>query len=259
MPELPEVETIRRGLLPLVGSVVTQALSIDSWLRFPLPSNLTTLSGQTLTAIQRRAKYLIVIFSIDTLIIHLGMTGRFALRSEPAKHDKFSLTFNTGQTLYFNDSRRFGFVRWQQDVSFDLLGPEPWDDSCTPNYLFTKLQKLKSDLKPALLNQSLLVGLGNIYVCEALYHAKISPLRRCCDVTLNECEQLLTAIRQILDHAIHLGGSTLKDYYGVAGNKGNFQNEFCVYGQVGRLLSEGPVISLKQAGRTTFYCPNAQI
>jgi formamidopyrimidine-DNA glycosylase len=258
MPELPEVETIRRGLLPLVGSSVIQVYTIDSWLRFPLPPNLTILTGQTLTAIERRAKYLILIFSTDTLIVHLGMTGRFALRSKPTKHDKFSLTFSPQKTLYFNDSRRFGFARWQQDVNFSQLGPEPWDASCTPEYLHTRLNKLKSELKPTLLNQTLIVGLGNIYVCEALYHAQISPTRRCCDVTLKESEYLLSAIRHVLERAINLGGSSLKDYYGVEGGKGGFQTEFCVYGQAGRLLPEGSVVSFKQAGRTTFYCPGAQ-
>lgn len=258
MPELPEVETIRRGLLPLVGSSITEVQIIDSWLRFPIPSNLTLLTGQTLCSLERRAKYLIFNFTTDTLIVHLGMTGRFALRAAPTKHDKFSFSFNSSQILYFNDSRRFGFARWQKDVSFTELGPEPWDDHCTPLYLFSRLQKLKSELKPTLLNQALIVGLGNIYVCEALYHAKISPLRRCCDVTLSDTEGLLSAIRRVLEQAITLGGSSLKDYYGVEGQKGNFQAEFCVYGQTGRMLPEGPVLSFKQAGRTTFYCPNAQ-
>ncbi len=291
MPELPEVETVRRGLEPvLVGRTITAVRLARQDLRFALPKDFAArLEGRRITELSRRAKYLIArLDSGDALLMHLGMTGRFTvvvpdgravtigeLYYEPnvaVAHDHVVFEIEDGHRIVYNDARRFGIM----DIIVGgaaphpllaHLGVEPLDEAFDAAYLNRAFQTKRAPLKAALLDQRIIAGLGNIYVCEALYRAKLSPLRlagtlarpRKADVRL---ERLVTAIRGVLIEAIAAGGSTLRDYARIDGTAGAFQTVFEVYDRKGQRClrpgCRGKVRRTVQSGRSTFWCPVCQ-
>ncbi|NIZ46754.1 bifunctional DNA-formamidopyrimidine glycosylase/DNA-(apurinic or apyrimidinic site) lyase [Entomospira nematocerorum] len=262
MPELPEVESVRQALLPYIHQTISHVTIHDPWLRETIPSDLPEkLTGKKLLNIQRISKYLIwQIEEAPALLLHLGMSGRIEGRYKEEKHDKASWHFlNTSlPPLYFNDARRFGLILWSHLYKMPHLGPEPLTETFTPEYLSQILSKKMTAIKIALLDQAIIAGLGNIYVCEALYHSGISPLRLANTITTQECIKLHKAINQVIERAIMLSGSTWRDYRKPDGESGLFQNEFMVYDREGELTEHGVVVRIKQAGRSTYYCPYHQ-
>ncbi|PHZ84172.1 bifunctional DNA-formamidopyrimidine glycosylase/DNA-(apurinic or apyrimidinic site) lyase [Paremcibacter congregatus] len=279
MPELPEVETVRRGIIPLLeGRALSRVIQRRDTLRIPLPENFADrLTGRRIDKITRRAKYLL--FALDqgeTLICHLGMSGKMTLvaragRETPdifAKHDHVILENDQGDLVIFNDPRRFGLMtlcateELDQHRLFCQMGPEPLGNAFHSDYLFDKMRGKRSPVKTVLLDQRVVVGLGNIYVCEALYLAGISPLRPATDLDRETVERLVPIIRQVLARAIEAGGSTLKDYARVDGELGYFQHEFKVYGREGEACHttgcDHSIVRIPQSGRSTFYCPACQ-
>ncbi len=280
MPELPEVETVKRGLAPVMeGRVFTSVVLNRKDIRFPFPENfIKRLEGKTLTHLGRRAKFLVAeLSSGETLLMHLGMSGRFSIEegSWPAdsgntnpKHDHvvFTMSGKEAPLIVYNDPRRFGFMELLangEQGRMAELGPEPLSNSFNGPALFSALTKKKAPIKTALLDQRIVAGLGNIYVCEALFDAHISPLRKSCDLTEAECEALSTEIKTVLEIAIKAGGSTLKDFAAVDGALGYFQHRFKVYGHENDACpnTDCPheIQRVKQSGRSTFYCPHCQI
>ena len=285
MPELPEVETVRRGLEPvLVGARLSRVRQNRPDLRFPFPDRFVErLEGATVTAIDRRAKYLLARLSTgETWVTHLGMTGRFTLDGtqigefeEPApiagKHEHMSFCAvkdGLATRVGFADARRFGFMgliptdEAEAHPWFAAMGPEPLGNSFSAAHLAEVFAGKKQNIKVSLLDQRNVAGLGNIYVCEALYRARISPLIAAGKVSRPRLETLASVIRDVLNDAIAAGGSTLKDFANAEGGQGYFQHRFDVYGREGQpCLGEGctgVVKRIVQAGRSTFYCPGCQ-
>ncbi|HEY8594069.1 MAG TPA: bifunctional DNA-formamidopyrimidine glycosylase/DNA-(apurinic or apyrimidinic site) lyase [Devosiaceae bacterium] len=292
MPELPEVETIRRGLAPMLeGARIEEVRLNRPDLRFPFPKDFAaSLSGRTIISTGRRAKYLL--FELDNGLVwlsHLGMTGNFrfsaAALSEPSryrqpagngKHEHVQLALshpsNGDMVLVYSDPRRFGFMTTYKDASqcpcLRGLGPEPLGNELTAPGLARRLFGRRGPIKTALLDQHLVAGLGNIYVCEALHRARISPL---CPAGLlagedglprPELDALVRAIREVLTEALIAGGSTLRDFRNAQGESGYFQHRFAVYDREGepcvRPGCGGRVERLVQSGRSTFHCPVCQ-
>lgn len=272
MPELPEVETVKRGLAPFMeGKQLLRLETRRVGLRYPFPQNLNCLNGQRVLRLSRRAKYLMIECEKDTLVAHLGMSGSFRIeentladfhmpRNRNPTHDHVVFHFQDGQVIY-NDPRRFGFLLFLRDDFFATTGVEPLGNAFNAQLLFEGLQHRKSPVKLALLDQSLVAGLGNIYVCEALFMAGISPLRLSFNVTLHEAEKLTQAIREVLERAIIAGGSSLQDHAQVRGQMGYFQHSFTVYDQTGNPCTACalPISRLKQGGRSSFYCERCQV
>lgn len=272
MPELPEVETVCRGLeKPLKNHVIRRVLQRRRDLRFPFPANFPKkLEGRRVCAVRRRAKYILIdLDDGQTIILHLGMSGSIVLRTEkqkPEKHDHLILETDRGAVVTFNDPRRFGLVDLtarrdlQKHRLLAQLGPEPLEKDFSPGYLFEKLQKRKSDIKSALMDQKLVAGLGNIYVCEALFLAGVGPARRCARVSREESRRLAAAIKNVLKKAIAAGGSSLRDYVQATGELGYFQHKWKVYDRAGQPCRKckTPIMRLTQAARSSFYCPSCQ-
>ena len=285
MPELPEVETVRRGLEPvLVRAMLTRVRQNRPDLRFPFPDRFVErLEGATVQRIDRRAKYLLAALDTgETWVTHLGMTGRFTLDGaqlgefeEPApiagKHEHMSLcaTRNGATTrVGYADARRFGFMGLiatdlvEAHPWFAALGPEPLGNGFSGAHLAQGWAGKTQNVKVSLLDQRTVAGLGNIYVCEALYRARISPLLAAGKVSRPRLETLAAVVRDVLNDAIVAGGSTLKDFANVEGGQGYFQHRFDVYGREGQpCLGDGctgVVKRIVQAGRSTFYCPSCQ-
>ena len=285
MPELPEVETVRRGLEPvLVGASLTRVRQNRPDLRFPFPDRFVErLEGATVERIDRRAKYLLAALSTgETWVTHLGMTGRFTLdgtqlgefeESAPiaGKHEHMSFCAVHGKAttrVGFADARRFGFMgliptdRVEAHPWFAGLGPEPLGNGFSGAHLAETWAGKKQNVKVSLLDQRTVAGLGNIYVCEALYRARISPLIAAGKLTKPRLETLAAVIRDVLNDAIAAGGSTLRDFANAEGGQGYFQHRFDVYGREGQpCLGEGctgVVKRIVQGGRSTFYCPSCQ-
>jgi formamidopyrimidine-DNA glycosylase len=289
MPELPEVETVRLGLQPaLEGHVITRAQTRRGDLRIPFPRDFVRrLEGRRVTHLRRRAKYILAdLDSGETLVIHLGMSGRMSVYSEnrprklgnylydaaPAtagadKHDHVVLETDAPAKIVFNDHRRFGLMtlvntaHLEEDRLFRDVGVEPLSDAFNTAYLAKVLEGKKTPIKSALLDQRLVAGLGNIYVCEALFRARISPKRMAGSISAERLAPLAAAIRKVLKDAIAVGGSTLRDHAQATGDPGNFQHHFLVYGREGRpckLGCRGTVKRIVQSGRSTFYCPKCQ-
>jgi formamidopyrimidine-DNA glycosylase len=289
MPELPEVETVRLGLQPaLEGRVITRAQTRRGDLRIPFPRDFVRrLEGRRVTHLRRRAKYILAdLDSGETLVIHLGMSGRMSVYSEnrprklgnylydaaPAtagadKHDHVVLETDAPAKIVFNDHRRFGLMtlvstaHLEEDRLFRDVGIEPLSHAFTTAYLANVLEGKKTPIKSALLDQRLVAGLGNIYVCEALFRARISPKRIAGSISAERLAPLAAAIRKVLKDAIAAGGSTLRDHVQATGDPGNFQHHFLVYGREGRpckLGCRGTVKRIVQSGRSTFYCPKCQ-
>ena len=297
MPELPEVEIVRRGLEPaLAGHVFARVDQHRPDLRFPLPDNFAgRLRGREVERLERRGKYLLAHLSGGhVLLMHLGMTGCFTVRGpEPrqaklstppmvndagagkhATHDHVVFHMRGGGTITYNDPRRFGFMilipskELGDHPLLHHLGIEPLGEALTPAYLAQHARGKKVALKPFLADQRIIAGLGNIYACEALYRARLSPLRAAATIASKtgkpnaRAEALVPAIRAVLEDAIAAGGSSLRDYRHADGELGAFQHAFCVYDQEGepcrRKGCGGSVRRIVQSGRSTFYCPKCQ-
>ncbi|WP_426050988.1 bifunctional DNA-formamidopyrimidine glycosylase/DNA-(apurinic or apyrimidinic site) lyase [Brevundimonas sp. SL161] len=285
MPELPEVETVRRGLEPvLVGARLTRLRQNRPDLRFPFPDRFVErLEGGSVERIDRRAKYLLAALSTgETWVTHLGMTGRFTVDGEqlgefeePApiagKHEHMSfcaLKDGRATRVGFADARRFGFMgliptdQVETHPWFVGMGPEPLGNGFSAAHLVEVFDGKKQNIKMSLLDQRNVAGLGNIYVCEALYRARISPLIAAGKVSKARLQTLAAVIRDVLNDAIAAGGSTLKDFANADGGQGYFQHRFDVYGREGKpCLGEGCTGVVKrvvQGGRSTFYCPSCQ-
>jgi formamidopyrimidine-DNA glycosylase len=278
MPELPEVETVRRGLVPkLVGRRIVRLLQRRRDLRVPLPARFAQrVEGRTILGIDRRAKYLLLrLDDGNTLIVHLGMSGRMTLHDAASaaehpfeRHDHVVIDTDEGWQVRFNDARRFGLMLLVADTAvtrhklFKGLGPEPLDESFDGAALASRLKGRKTPIKAALLDQKTLVGVGNIYACEALFEAGISPRRLAHTVQGERAERLAAAIKQVLLRSIDDGGSTLRDHVQPGGELGYFQTRFKVYDRTGALCPTrscgGTVRRLVQSGRSTFYCARCQ-
>jgi formamidopyrimidine-DNA glycosylase len=273
MPELPEVETVCRGLEgPLVGRQLTRVTQRRDKLRWPLPDNFARrLQGRAVVRLHRRAKYILADLDDGWVwITHLGMSGRMfihdGLAPDPGKHDHVLFETDGGQTVVYQDHRRFGMM--DLVLADDLhnhrllreLGPEPLGNEFNGVALSDALQGRRTPIKSALLDQTIVAGLGNIYVCEALFHTGISPRRLAASVAGKRAERLVPAIREVLLKAIAKGGSTLRDYVQTSGELGYFQHEFAVYGREGEpCIRCGQAIKrLVQAGRSTFFCSKCQ-
>lgn len=282
MPELPEVETVLRGLAPsMEGAVITRAAVNRPDLRWPFPEGMAgRLTGKRVLQMRRRSKYILAdLDSGETLLIHLGMSGRMTVSGDPLgrfvhshpaaeKHDHVVLDIDNGARVTFNDPRRFGAMDLLPTVGAEAhpllaqIGPEPLGNSFDGPYLADRLKTRRSPIKTALLDQHVVAGLGNIYVCETLYRARISPARRCDRIATSRLIALAPIIRQVLLDAIEAGGSSLKDFRQASGELGYFQHSFDVYGREGEpCRSEGcdaTIRRLVQSGRSSFYCPQCQ-
>jgi formamidopyrimidine-DNA glycosylase len=289
MPELPEVETVRLGLLPVMeGHVLTDVETRRGDLRIPFPKDFVARTkGRKVKALRRRAKYLLAdLDSGETLVIHLGMSGRMSVYAQGkqrrigsyvydkapegagnGKHDHVVFETDSPARIIFNDHRRFGLMTLvntgtlEDDKLFRDIGVEPLSAKFNTAYLAKVLDGKKTPIKSALLDQRLIAGLGNIYVCEALFRAHISPKRLAGSISRNRLAPLAAAIKKVLKDAIAAGGSTLRDHAQATGDPGNFQHHFLVYGREGKpckLDCPGTVKRIVQAGRSTFYCPKCQ-
>ena len=282
MPELPEVETVRRGLLPVMeGQRIDRADVNRPDLRWPLPVGMADrLTGKTVLALRRRSKYILAdLSSGETLLIHLGMSGRMLISGQmlgdfhhdhpaPQKHDHVVLHMANGTRITFNDARRFGAMDLLPTATADdhpllaPIGPEPLGNTFDESYLVTRLKNRNTPIKSALLDQHLVAGLGNIYVCETLYRARINPATKAAALTKHRVASLVPIIRQVLTDAITAGGSSLRDYRQADGELGYFQHSFQVYGREGQPCQTPgcttPIARLVQSGRSSFYCPACQ-
>jgi formamidopyrimidine-DNA glycosylase len=286
MPELPEVETVRRGLEPVFagGKIARVELRREN-LRFPFPEDFAArLAGRRVKALRRRAKYLIAeLDGGDALVMHLGMSGSFRVeaagkfpfpRTETAKHDHVVFHFGNGARVTYNDPRRFGFMLLLRTEAlpahplFAGLGVEPLGPDMNAHRLAEALAGRKTPLKAALLDQRVIAGLGNIYVCEALHRARLSPKRAAGSLAAKAggpgkaLERLVEAIRAVLSEAITAGGSSISDHRQTDGSLGYFQHGFRVYGREGAACPtpgcRGTIARVAQSGRSTFYCPVCQ-
>jgi formamidopyrimidine-DNA glycosylase len=286
MPELPEVETVRRGLAPVLeGARLSRVEARRPDLRFPLPANFVQLlTGATIVSLQRRAKYLLArLDREDTLVMHLGMSGRFEIaRPEGVerpgefhyapdpdpKHAHVVFETEAGSRVAYYDPRRFGYMALVNTATLHLhpwfagLGPEPLSDAFDAGRLVAAFKDRKQGPKTLLLDQRIVAGLGNIYVCEALHRARISPFKPAGRISAPRLARLVDAVREVLAAAIAAGGSSLKDYAQADGALGYFQHSFRVYDREGRPCANegcsGTVHRRVQGGRSTFYCPVCQ-
>src|SRR5271163_3674510 len=291
MPELPEVETVRRGLMPsMVGAVIDKVELRRADIRFPFPASFEKrLSGRRIVAVSRRAKYLL--FSLDsgeTLIAHLGMSGSFRIekpdastrgeflyeRSKDPKHDHVVLTLDNGYAVIYNDPRRFGFMDLAASGALadhprlSGLGAEPLGSDFNAHFLARLFAGARTSLKAGLLDQKRIAGLGNIYVCEALFRARLAPSRQASVLAdargapTRAAAAIAEAIRNVLEEAIEAGGSTLRDHRQANGELGYFQHVFKVYDREGqpcvRERCRGIIARTVHSGRSTFYCPVCQ-
>ncbi|TXH99742.1 MAG: bifunctional DNA-formamidopyrimidine glycosylase/DNA-(apurinic or apyrimidinic site) lyase [Pseudorhodobacter sp.] len=282
MPELPEVETVRMGLLPVMeGKRIDRAAVNRPDLRWPFPPRMADrLTGARVLGLRRRSKYILAdLDSDETLLIHLGMSGRMLISGAqlgqfhhdhpaPAKHDHVVLDMAGGARVTFNDARRFGAMDLMATANAEThpllaaLGPEPLGNDFHEAHLAARLKSRATPIKSALLDQHNVAGLGNIYVCEVLYRAQISPLRLARDVTSSEVARLVPIIREVLSEAIVAGGSSLRDYRQADGELGYFQHSFRVYDREGQPCPtpgcSSTITRVVQSGRSSFHCPTCQ-
>ena len=273
MPELPEVETVVRGLRPfLEGQRLDRLLLRRPDMRFPFPEGLSQrVTGKTIEAVQRRAKYGLIRFAAAdplSLLFHLGMSGRMVCEEQTnlpfEKHDHVVFETERGQ-VRFNDPRRFGFLDLidgpdEENRFLAALGPEPLSDAVSPEYLRAVFRDKTSPIKASLLNQKLIAGLGNIYVCEALFESGIKPTRKTGSIKKAELARLCNAIKGVLARAIDAGGSSLRDYKQVSGELGYFQHAWAVYGRENEACRacKSPIKRIVQSNRSTFFCAACQ-
>jgi formamidopyrimidine-DNA glycosylase len=269
MPELPEVETTRRGVAPyLLGKPILDIIVREARLRWPVPPDLgARLRGATIVSVERRAKYLLLDVGLGTLIVHLGMSGslRFVTSDTPVqKHDHVDLIL-PDTVLRYRDPRRFGAILWhpgppETHPLLLALGPEPLSADFDGAVLFQATRRRGSAIKLAIMDNHLVVGVGNIYANEALFLAGIGPLRAAQDLNRTECDRLAAAIVQVLTEAIAAGGSTLRDFVGAGGQPGYFQQSYQVYARADRPCHAcgEPIRHIRQGQRSSFYCPRCQ-
>ena len=269
MPELPEVETSCRGIRPhIVNSTVSDVIIRQSKLRWEISANLMThLQNKKLNSIDRRAKYLLLNFESGTLLMHLGMSGSLricALNSAVEKHDHFDLVFEKC-LLRYTDPRRFGAILWLgknllESKLLNNLGPEPLNGGFTAGKLYKQSRKRKLPIKQFIMDQKIVVGVGNIYATEALFIAGISPIRSAGNISLKRYQTLVDAIKRILTEAIKQGGTTLKDFVGGDGKPGYFQQTLHIYGKTGCDCPKcgEKLKSIKLAARNSVYCSKCQ-
>ncbi len=282
MPELPEVETVRRGLVPAMeGQVIARADVRRPDLRWQFPENMAErLGGKRIERLRRRSKYILAdLSSGETLIIHLGMSGRMLIAGKPMgqfhhhhpapeRHDHVVFDMQDGQRVTFNDARRFGAMdlfatdRIEEHWLLAPLGPEPLGNAFDQSYLVERLKGRNTPIKTALLDQRIIAGLGNIYVCEVLHRAGIAPTRKAGQLSAARIARLVPIIRDVLGEAIEAGGSSLKDYRQADGDLGYFQHSFQAYDREGQPCGKegcgGKIKRIVQSGRSTFYCPSCQ-
>lgn len=270
MPELPEVETTRRGLAPhLIGATVADVVIRHPQLRWPVPTDLPRLlRGQTIRTLRRRAKYLLLGFDHGTLILHLGMSGSLRIlpaKTLPEKHDHFDLVLGNGQLMRLRDPRRFGAVLWHEgDISdhplLAALGPEPLEENFDAAHLYRATRKKTAAIKLVIMDNHVVVGVGNIYANEALFRAGIKPQLAAGKLSRERCTRLAEEIRATLQEAIAKGGSTLRDFVNSDGKPGYFQQHYWVYGRTGEPCRRcgAPIRQIKQGQRSSFYCPACQ-
>ena len=289
MPELPEVETTRRGLAAhLTGLKIADVVIRNAQLRWPIPKSLPRLlRGLTILSLKRRAKYLLMDCGSGTLILHLGMSGSLRvlpyvmcaapargtpvgtplLRSDPpaGKHDHFDLILDNGTLMRLRDPRRFGAVLWHSGDPathplLTTLGPEPLEKDFDAHYLYQATRGRSISIKQCIMDNHVVVGVGNIYANEALFRAGIRPQLAAGKLSLPRCTKLVAEIRATLAEAINLGGSTLRDFVNTSGQPGYFQQTYWVYGRAGEPCRRcgAPIRQVKQGQRSSFYCGNCQ-
>ena len=274
MPELPEVETTLRGIAPHIqGKKVADVVLRQTRLRWQVNPNLAEiLKEQEVLSCRRRAKYLIIGFSTGSLLIHLGMSGSLRIFTcndarieHPDKHDHVDMVFADGTVLRYHDPRRFGAISWHEGVAehhplLEKLGPEPLSDNFSADYLYQKFNTQKRAVKLALMDNTVVVGVGNIYANESLFRSGILPHRPANKVKKKECAVLVETIKAVLQRAIETGGSTLRDFVNSDGKSGYFQQEYTVYGRHNEpCIRCGGLVQKEVLGqRGTFYCPNCQ-
>jgi len=270
MPELPEVETTRRGVAPhVIGRRIAALHVYDSRLRWPVPASLQKeIVGRTVDGLDRRSKYLLFRIGKDTLLMHLGMTGSlraFTHATPLSAHDHVDIVLDSGITLRFRDPRRFGAILWVPSPAdahplLASLGPEPFDPACDAQYLMAATRRRTVAIKLALMDSRLIVGVGNIYANESLFRAGIRPTTRANRVSRIRLGRLLAQVRTTLTEAIAKGGSTLRDYVDSRGEPGYFQLDYYVYGREGlpcRVCGTA-IKGIRLGGRATSYCPRCQ-
>ena len=276
MPELPEVEITRRGLLPLINQTVSKVVIRNASMRWPIPAHLPqTLQNQQLTGLTRRAKYILAEFAdthnaanSGTLLLHLGMSGRISLLDRnypPEKHDHFDIAFTDGSVLRLRDPRRFGAVLWagpepNKHALLAPLGLEPLDDVFNAKYLQSQLKTRSAAIKVAIMDSHLVVGVGNIYASESLFRARIHPETPAKNLTLKQCKQLVAEIKTTLNAALEAGGSSISDFFGADGNPGYFQQEYFAYGRTDEpcKVCSKPIKCIRLGQRSTFFCAHCQ-
>jgi formamidopyrimidine-DNA glycosylase len=266
MPELPEVETICRGIAPhIIGQTIKQVLVRQPRLRWMVSKTLAEdLTGLTIKSVTRRAKYLLLATDQGTLLVHLGMSGRLRIMTseqEAGKHDHVDIIFTDNTVLRYNDPRRFGAVLWTVDAVTEHkllkdLGVEPLDDACNGELLFQLSRKRKVPIKSFIMNSHIVVGVGNIYANEALFMAGLLPTRHAGTIALDDYQRLVDCIRVVLRHAIEQGGTTLKDFVNESGQAGYFQQQLRVYGRAGLpcVDCQQALQEIRLANRTTVFC-----
>ncbi len=282
MPELPEVETVRRGLSPAMEGVVIEQADVNRPdLRWPFPDRMAErLTGQRVDRLRRRSKYILAdLSSGETLLIHLGMSGRMTVTGDPLgqfahkhpmpeKHDHVVFHMANGARITFNDPRRFGAMDLLPTATAEshkllaVLGPEPLGNDFHEQHLIDAFKGKNTPVKSALLDQGIVAGLGNIYVCEALYRGKVSPRRKAGQISTPRVAALVPIIREVLQEAIEAGGSSLRDFRQADGELGYFQHSFDVYGREGGPCKtdgcSGAIKRIIQSGRSSFYCAQCQ-
>jgi formamidopyrimidine-DNA glycosylase len=269
MPELPEVETSRRGIEPhIIGTRVSRVIIRNRSLRWPISRSVDrNLVGKTIVSVTRRAKYLLINTENGAAILHLGMSGSVFIvdRDTPAGvHDHVDIDFDSNMTLRFRDPRRFGSLHWSklplQHKLLKSLGPEPLGNEFDGEYLWEQSRGRRVSIKQFIMNARVVVGVGNIYASEALYLAGINPRRAAGRVALKRYKQLAAAIKEVLASAIKAGGTTLRDFYGGDGEAGYFQQQLEAYGREGEPCRRcnTPITSIVQGQRSTYYCKQCQ-
>ncbi|MGX9355985.1 bifunctional DNA-formamidopyrimidine glycosylase/DNA-(apurinic or apyrimidinic site) lyase [Roseobacteraceae bacterium S113] len=282
MPELPEVETVMRGMAPAMeGTRIVRADVNRPDLRWPFPERMAErLSGQDVQRLRRRSKYILAdLSSGESLLIHLGMSGRILISGDPLgqfvhdhpaaeKHDHVVFHMENGARITFNDPRRFGAMDLLETATAEShallasIGPEPFGNSFNEAYLTEALAQRNTPIKSALLDQKLVAGLGNIYVCETLYRVGVSPRRKARNVPKAKVSAMVPVIREVLQEAIDAGGSSLRDFRQADGELGYFQHSFDVYGREGALCHTpecgAEIQRIVQSGRSSFFCPSCQ-
>jgi formamidopyrimidine-DNA glycosylase len=270
VPELPEVETTRRGVAPLLeGRVITGIIVRNPRLRQPVRPDLAQLLQQlTLIAVERRSKYLLFRFEPGTLIVHLGMSGSLRVVSpgtDLRKHDHVEIFFDTQHSLRFHDPRRFGLMVWTEEPLFEHpllhhLGPEPWDPKFNASYLYATARRRKTAVKNFIMDGRVVVGVGNIYASESLHRAGVHPNRAADRISRERYGVLVGAVREVLEEALDVGGTTLRDFVQSDGKPGYFSLQLQVYGRTGEpcRCGEGAICKQVIGQRSSFYCPVCQ-